>query len=117
MYSFWPTPPDVVNEDVPPLSNGRRYSGWPVHCMPEAMPVSANGLRSENGRLASMLVSITRPEDAVVVSSSGTSPVTVTISATAATSISMLIMILEATFRVTPCVTFVLKPASSAVIV
>ena len=27
VYSFCPTPPAVLNEDVPPLSKGRRYSG------------------------------------------------------------------------------------------
>ena len=83
VYSFMPTPPAVLNADVPPPDHSVRLaSGAPVHCMPGASPASTYGFMSEYGSSMICRLSTTRPADAELVSSSGACSTTSTTSDT-----------------------------------
>ncbi len=113
VYSFWPTPPMVLNDDVPPLSKGRLYSGCPVHIMPGVSADRANGFRSAKGSCMICRLSITRPPEAVVVSSNGAAAVTSTVSASCPTCNWVSMSSRPATFSTRPVRTDFLKPAAS----
>ena len=115
VYSLEPTPPAVLKDEVPPLSNGRRYSGWPVHCMPGARVARANGFMSLNGNCMICLLSITRPPEADVVSIRGASAVTEITSAAAPIWSWKSISKRPATFSVKPLRMDFLKPECSTV--
>ena len=112
--SLPPVEPSAVMLDVPALSNGRENLRSPVNATPGTSRASTNGLPSESGIIWIRFSSITCPVDAVIVSSSGDSAVTETVSAIWPMSSTSGSDSLSATRTSIPWRTSFLNPDSSA---